>query len=228
MFEAIYGSTWHHPVAFWVVGVPVLIFLALRLREVRGRDSERRLPLVLLLGFQLAILADAWMTSAWSPFSDETSSKTAASILFVVLGDLRYFVLLQRFGLPREEATNPRAWIALPLALSLVVPIASKVVASPWPNQPRVLFLVYELMFAALAAVILFGVLPRRRDAIAPRWVRRLTQFEIAQYLLWASADVVILSGLDAGYLLRLLPNVMYYAVFVPFAWWSAPEELMS
>ena len=58
--------------------------------------------------------------------------------------------------------------------------------------------------------------------------MKRLTQFEIAQYVLWAGADVVILSGHDVGYLLRLLPNAMYYALFVPFAWWSAPEELVS
>lgn len=223
MFEAVYGSTWHHPVAFWVVGLPLLVFLALRLKSARYRRA-----LGLLLAFQLLILTDAWLTSAWSPFADGTAAKTAVAVTFVILGDLRYLLILQRFGLDEEKAASPlRRW-AVPLAASLVVPIASKVVAVGWADQPRVLFLVYELMFAALAIGVLVVVLPRRRDAQAPLWVKRLTQFEIAQYILWASADVVILSGHDVGFLLRLVPNVMYYALFVPFAWWSAPEELVS
>jgi hypothetical protein len=43
---------------------------------------------------------------------------------------------------------------------------------------------------------------------------------------LWASADVIILAGVDAGFGLRLAPNIMYYVGFVPFAWLTAPEEL--
>ncbi|HHH27019.1 MAG TPA: hypothetical protein ENK57_01540 [Polyangiaceae bacterium] len=223
MFEAIYGSTWHHPVAFWVVGLPFLAFLAHRLKVARDRFA-----LSLLTLFQLLILTDAWMTSSWSPFAEGSVAKTAVAVAFVIVGDLRYLVLLQRFGLPPEKARSPLQWLVLPLAASLLVPVASKLVTAPWADNPRVLFLVYELMFAALATGVLVWQLPRRPDARTPGWVRRLTQFEIAQYLLWAAADVVILSGYDVGYLLRLVPNVMYYAVFVPFAWWSAPKEVVS
>ena len=223
MFEAVYGSTWHHPVAFWAVGIVVLAFLAVRLKA-----AGHRRVLGLLLAFQLLIVADAWLTSSWSPFAEGTPAKTAVAVTFVILGDLRYLLLLQRFGLDERKARSPLHGLALPIAASLIVPIASKVVAAPWADQPRVLFLVSELMFATLAVAVLLFLLPRRRDARAPGWVKRLTQFEIAQYVLWAGADVVILSGHDVGYLLRLLPNAMYYALFVPFAWWSAPEELVS
>lgn len=223
MFEAVYGSTWHHPVAFWVVGLAVLALLAHRLKRAR-----RRATLGLLLALQLVILTDAWITSSWSPFDDGSAVKTAFAVAFVILGDFRYLLLLQRFGIAKDAGDRPGLGVVLALGASLVVPIASKLVAAPWSDQPRVLFLTYEVMFAGLAAAVLWILLPRRRDARAPGWARRLTQFEIAQYVLWASADVMILSGHDAGFLLRLVPNFMYYAVFVPFAWWSAPEELVS
>ena len=40
-----------------------------------------------------------------------------------------------------------------------------------------------------------------------------------ANYL-WATADVLILAGVDLGWALRLLPNQLYYAFTVPFFWW--------
>ena len=41
-----------------------------------------------------------------------------------------------------------------------------------------------------------------------------------AYYGLWAAADVLILCGVDAGWLVRLVPNQLYYGLFVPFVWW--------
>jgi hypothetical protein len=65
-------------------------------------------------------------------------------------------------------------------------------------------------------------VLPRRLRACgepARRAVFALTGYEIVQYALWATADVVILwAKSDAGFAIRLVPNLMYYAFFVPFA----------
>jgi hypothetical protein len=55
-----------------------------------------------------------------------------------------------------------------------------------------------------------------------------LTDFELVLYVGWALSDVVILVGHDVGYLFRLVPNVLYYAVFVPFALRSAPAEVRS
>jgi hypothetical protein len=39
-------------------------------------------------------------------------------------------------------------------------------------------------------------------------------------YALWAAADVLILAGVDAGWLLRCVPNQLYYGFTVPFVWW--------
>jgi hypothetical protein len=52
-----------------------------------------------------------------------------------------------------------------------------------------------------------------------------VASFEIVQYALWALADVLILSGMSWGFLLRIVPNSLYYAFFLPFVWWTAPRE---
>jgi hypothetical protein len=39
-------------------------------------------------------------------------------------------------------------------------------------------------------------------------------------YALWATADLLIrYGGIDAGWLLRALPNQLYYAFWIPFAY---------
>jgi hypothetical protein len=171
--------------------------------------------------FTLEILADATLTSAWSPVPPAWG--TAVAVVFVILGDLRYFVLLGRARWPHMP---PRAWVAAS-ALALVVPIASQLLerAHPAPfSNPRTTFLLYELLFALFAGAL--RVWLGRTPGEAKRWAIRVTDFEIVQYALWALADVVILAGYDAGFALRLLPNTMYYVFFLPFVAWTAPRAM--
>ena len=57
--------------------------------------------------------------------------------------------------------------------------------------------------------------------------LRRVLGYVAVYYALWASADVLILyGGLDVGWLLRVVPNQLYYAFFVPFAWWTLSPVL--
>src|SRR5262245_7411326 len=180
MFQQAYDSTWHHPVLFWVLGAPWLIVFVLR--ALRRPDFLR----VALALFQAEILLDAWLTSPWSPMPNSAVIGT----VFVVLGDLRYFVLLERFGVSAEA----RRWAPRAIALSLLVPVLTFPANWLWPGRP--LFLTYELAFAGLASIIRFVVL-RRRTLSQPvhTWLERLTLFELAVYLGWASADVIILGG---------------------------------
>lgn len=217
MFERIYAHPLHNPGFFWLVGLPVLIFLLRRLGE---RGSNRRFVLF-GVAFQIAILLDAALQGELSPLTGAT--RTAVSIAFVILGDLRFFLLLERFG------RAPAAPLWRPLASSLAVPVASTLARPLLGSDPRQLFLLYELTFALIAVVVLGVVLPRRDlDPPVRRWMTRLTCYELVQYLGWAAADVLILRGHDVGYLLRLLPNGMYYAGFIPFAWLTAPRPLRS
>ena len=43
--------------------------------------------------------------------------------------------------------------------------------------------------------------------------------YVLVYYGLWASADVLILSGVDAGWLLRVVPNQLYYALWTAFVY---------
>jgi hypothetical protein len=224
MFQRIYDSAWHHPGLCWIAGAPLLVFLCVRL--AMAGDGERRFLGALLVAFQIEIVLDAWLTGGLTPLT--ATAATVAAIVFVVLGDLRFFVVRERYGHDARRGLGR----ALPRALgwSLLVPIGQRIAVLIVPRlgaELRYVFLSYEVMFALLAVVLLLLVV--RSPSITPAiraWMTRLVVFELVQYALWATADVVILTGADAGFLLRLVPNAMYYAAFVPFVWLTAPAEL--
>ena len=224
MFQAIYSSPWHTPAAFWAAGIAFLAWWSRRQAFLVGFFAL----------FTVEILADALASGAWSPLAGTTSPwATPISIAFVILGDFRYFLLVERFARrpdasPREP-TSRATWAAA-IGLGLVVPVASAVVnQAAHVADARRTYLVYEAMFLVLALVLRFVVLPRRLVGVKagiPRWLLRLTLFQVVQYGLWALSDVVILRGFDAGFLLRLVPNAMYYALFLPFVAVTAPREV--
>lgn len=225
MFQAIYSSKWHSPAAFWIAGVAFLAWWSRRQAFLVGFFAL----------FTVEILADALASGALSPISPASAWATPASIAFILLGDFRYFLLVERFtrrpDIAAREATSPAAW-ATAAGLSLLVPVASAVVnqAARFADV-RWTYLVYEAMFFALALALRFVVLPRRlagARADVRRWLLRVTLFQVAQYGLWALADVVILRGVDAGFLLRLIPNAMYYALFLPFVAATTPREIAA
>src|SRR5690606_22193470 len=93
----------------------------------------------------------------------------------------------------------------------------------------RYTFLCYEILFLALAAFFLRKVIPRRAlPADVRHWQAALFAFAMVYYACWALADIVILSGFDVGYLIRVVPNVLYYGLFVPFVFWRAPPRLKT
>ena len=48
----------------------------------------------------------------------------------------------------------------------------------------------------------------------------------VLYYSLWASADLLILTtGLDLGYGLRVVPNLLYYGGLIATLAWLAPGE---
>ncbi|HEU4407015.1 MAG TPA: hypothetical protein VFS43_17230 [Polyangiaceae bacterium] len=219
--KAVYESPWHNPILFLAVGAAFLIIVARQLPFFRAYAVL----------FTIEIMADALLTGGWSPLAAGSKAASAFAVFFVVLGDWRYFLLLER------QAVRPHARVPLgllSLLASLVVPVSSMAIvqAGPesWRASSRTLFLVYELLFAALAALLRLRLkawaFPKLDPTQRP-WVVALTTFELAQYAGWALADIVLLFGVeDLGYALRLVPNIMYYALFLPFAWFSAPREV--
>jgi hypothetical protein len=143
-------------------------------------------------------------------------------VVFVILGDLRYFLLVEYVLAGRF---SPRS-LARAIGLSVIIPLATVPLSS---GNPRVLFLTYELAFVALALLIRFVLVPRRGAKLPlelKTFLALLTGFEIVQYLGWAVADAAILAGHDFGYLARIAPNLFYYAGFLWFAWAVMPRAL--
>ncbi len=220
MFESLYGSPWHHPYFFWAFGGPLLGLFAWR--ALTSEAPRARALAALLAAFQLGILADAWLNAPkLSPLSGGTAE--AVAIAFVILGDARFFLLLERFG---RGQTRLRASVYA-LGWSLLVPVGS-LLAKSFSSNGRVHYLTYELAFAALVIGLRTQLIPRLPPGPGRTFALRLCGYELTQYLLWATADVCILAGREEGYLLRLVPNALYYVGFVPFAWWAAPKELKT
>lgn len=216
--KAIYDSPWHHPFVAYVVGVALLFSLA------------HRLPFLYayLVLFTVTILADATATGGWSPVPIGTLAYTVFSVLFIVLGDLRYFVLVERATHPNDKLSRVMTWS---VGVSLIMPIASGVLTRVVPamQNDRVLYMVYE---AVMGCIVLgldrFRYAPSSASAEIRQWVHRVSVLFATLYFGWAMSDLVILIGVDAGHLLRVVPNVLYYGAFLPFVFVTAPESMRT
>ena len=89
--------------------------------------------------------------------------------------------------------------------------------------------MVYELGFLAMALFLRQRVVPARVADDRPelrRYLRGLASYAAVYYALWAASDVLIqLVGWDGGWALRMLPNQIYYAFWVPFAYFTFFER---
>ncbi len=219
-FESFYGSALQHPFALWGAALAGT-WAALSRRDLH--PSLRRYALAL----GALSLLDAWLTANHvyglaGPLPQALSG--IVPLFFVLAGDLRFLLLVE--GGTRDGAVEltPRALVGA-LGLVLVVPLFSQGVLSvlppPW-NGVRMLFLVYEVAFVVLCAALLRFHPGLRR---AP-WLRSLTGYVMFYYTLWATADGVILAtGSDLGFGLRLLPNLLYYGGFIAAVAWLAPSR---
>ena len=212
-----------------LVAVPVLFlfYLAARGREraARSDDPQARFLLHWSVAFTLLAIGSRIATGPLSR-GLPGAAQTAVSLAFVLLGDWR--VLLAAFALASPPARRARAF-AWSAAATPVVPVLAYAtlagLRSAWPALPgQALWLVHELGFLALALALRAWALPRLAAEAAPqalRVPRAVLAFAIAYYLLWATADVLILAGHDAGWALRMLPNQLYYAFTVPFVYFA-------
>lgn len=237
IFFAIYDSPWHLPVLCWAFA-PLVLWALWRVRPKEGASRNAMTLWSLALLGQLLITVDALTSGAWSPIDPTSLASSVAGVWWVVLGDLRYFLLLARFAPPPLlAAVTPRPAGSRALALSLLVPWLSATISAAVPQlfgEPRWKFLLYEVLFLLLLAWVRWVRLPRQLAALPAgpetaalrRWLLLLTRFEAVQYALWVLADVLILSGVPAALMLRLIPNGLYYVVFVPFAYFTAPPSL--
>jgi hypothetical protein len=211
-----WGDFYHSDLqSLWLLVVLPTLFLAYLL--LRGRPAGTRRERFLrgfALVFGVETLLDPLATGPLTrALGLSEGAATALMLPFVWLGDFRVLLLLcaEGGGAPDLGAAARRA-----AALTCLVPAAAALLYAPawlgladWPGQ--VLWLVYEVGFTALAAWLCL----RAPDPA----LRAIALYACVYYALWAAADVLILLGVDAGWGLRVIPNQLYYAFFVPFAW---------
>jgi hypothetical protein len=161
--------------------------------------------------FSVTTAADAFLNGPWTPVKPNTALATAVAVTFVIVGDFRYFVVL-------EAASAHGLQIVRSVVLAFVVPLAMQFVRATMPNiagDMSSTFLVYEIFFFAFAAGIATFHLPRMRDVRTARWA---TRFELAQYTTWIVADIGLLTvERDVFWGVRTIANLMYYVACVPF-----------
>jgi hypothetical protein len=218
-YAEFYDSFAQHPLLLWVAAVLGLLVALSR----RGRSPAVR---TFCIALTILSLLDAWLTTTHVPGLGPLTGRAASLVplAFVLLGDFRYFLFVESARRDGTLAIDARR-VATAGAWTLLVPVASQlVVGALGSDEPRVLFLVYELLFVVLALGIAARYLPRH--AGAPAWTGRVTRYVALYYGLWATADTIILTtGADVGFLLRVLPNALYYGGLVAVIAWTAPRS---
>lgn len=209
VFRAFYESPWQHPILLILVPLALFFFL----------PGPRGFLFVYLWVFTVETIIDAVVTSSLMP-------PLGLDLLFVLLGDARIFALMERYS---HGGTDKR-WLLRVAGLTAMVPAVQAVLLISMPHwfyDIRHTYLAYECLFVVWLLSYRFWL---QRSRVIPEviraWLDQLTHYALTYYGLWAIADLFILSGADAGYGLRVVPNLLYYALFVPFVWWSAPQEL--
>ncbi len=156
-----------------------------------------------------------------------TFAATAIVFFFVLLGDLR--VLLLAIGVARPERTlgENLGWAA---GVTLLVPVfaGTSYLVLGWLVEDlhgQVLWMIYEAGFLGLCIALSRRWVPRSLGedlGAAPKadYLRALFGYSAAYYALWLGADLLIVGGgLDLGWGIRIVPNQLYYAFWVPFAY---------
>ncbi len=216
-WQAFYKSDIQGFTALIVVPALFLVYLlaSKRSRAVADASPEARFLHVYCLVFCLETLADPFFTGPlvqWLELGSRAS--TAIMIPFVLLGDFRVFFLvffLTRAGGEFGPVVGKSALWTLLVPAFAVSASAGLSLWHPDASGQR-LWLIYEASFLALALFL--------RSRVASRSLRRILVYVAVYYGLWATSDVLILyAGLDAGWLLRVLPNQLYYSFWIPMVY---------
>jgi hypothetical protein len=203
----------------------VLLFLG------KSRDTafpDARFVRLYAIAFCLETILDPIATGPLTRiFALGDTATTATMLLFVLLGDFRVYLLVSFLTRPERRLAPALREAALwTLAVPILAGGANAALAAAIPDlDGQVLWLIYEVAFVAAALLLRSRLVPARlpdsRDRVQ-RALRTVTGYVALYYTLWATADSLILfAGLDAGWLLRIVPNQLYYAFYVPVVCWA-------
>jgi len=202
-----YYSAWQEPWALWLAPFAFLVWRGLAPPPGAGAAPEaKRFVVAWSWIFVFETLLDPLATGPIAKAIGTPAAGTALGLGFVLLGDFRIWWLV--FGVERRAGALARALVPT-AGIPMIAWLVTRALA-PLPEQ--VLYLVHETLFVGTA----FWVSRR----LAGRFEREVLAYAGVYYALWAAADVLILAGVDAGWLLRCVPNQLYYGFTVPFVWW--------
>lgn len=202
-FQSFAQSPWILPLLPWLA-TPIVLGYALR---------QRGFLRIWGIVFALLIAGDAYANGAITPVPPNTPWATFFGVSFVILGDFRYYLLVESARTPRR---SPLVVLVVSVVLAFVVPLAAQFfrATTSISSDTRTTYLTYEALF--LGFLLVYGFVLRRRSTPLER---RLFLFELVQYVAWASLDVLLLTvKADVLHLFRIVPDVLYYVVFIPFA----------
>lgn len=223
-FQGVWSLLWA-PSAFG-------LFLAARRFSGRALSSGGVAPeasrfvasfsLIFLIETLLDPLATGPLTRILGLSDHEAGS--AIAFAFVYLGDFRVFLLL--FGVAALAAGRPVP-VARAATWALVVPVLGgglfASARSLWGDlSTSWLWVIYEISFLSL--ILGFRALwvsAQPVDTATRAFLGFVCLFVASYYALWPLADLLVLcTGLDFGWALRIVPNQLYYGFFVPCIWW--------
>jgi hypothetical protein len=224
---------------FALIAVPAIFLLY---RQSRGRPLGGVLPAAArfvdayAIVFAIETILDPLISGllARTLNLSDGPGATILLVVFVLLGDFRVYLLVFALlaiarGAPWTAALVPAA------AWSTLVPLvafgANRALHAVAPGVgDGSIWLIYESLFTAVALLWRGPLLAARAPATHPglhRYLRGVLLYVVVYYVCWLCADLLIqVGGSDVGWLLRVLPNQLYYAFWVPvvFFWFFAPR----
>ena len=226
VFEAFYASPAQHPILLWAAGGGALLYINLARGLPDGVKRYCRLLVVLSC-------MDAWWSSnhIYGVGSLTGIAASAVPLFFVLAGDFR-FLFLVFAGSAEGKIEFKAKLLSSAAALTIVVPIFSQLSLAALPASlasSRMMYLIYEVSFVCLT----LSLLRWHPNLRSNPWLHSLCRYVIVYYALWASADIIILFGpsgvSDYGYLLRVIPNALYYGgLIAAIGWWAPRREAAS
>lgn len=198
------------------------LLLSRRVREVGARSPEARFVRAWAVLFSVETLLDPLVGGKLtSGLGAPPTVGTAVMLAFVLLGDFRIYWLILAVAL-RDAPRGARLAAAATPVVPLLALASDRLAESFAPDSAgQRLWLIHELLFAGIAIWLGSRWLPRRvDDPVRLRFLRRVCRYVACYYGLWASCDALwLVTSLDVVWLLRAVPNQLYYAFTVPFVW---------
>ncbi len=211
MFQSFYDSFWQHPLLLWIAPIVFLLLL-----PKGGSTFTKSLRVFTWLTIVDPLVTGPILSAV--DLGDQVESMLM--IAFVIIGDFRWFFFFEFFDESGRGQVDRRGMLRV-LGLSLIVPVVQGALLRLFPEQfvsPHQMYMVYELCFFLLVIVfLLFRV--RRFEQSARSYKSELCFYALGYYGLWALADQIILTWGDIGFALRVVPNLLYYSLFLPFAY---------